>query len=133
MRREYFELRPEHVHKPFIRAFGRTWAVSDFMGTVRPEDVGKRVYLVGGILQVENDAQRDRRLGRSVREAGGEPQSTTAYYAIDRKISLIQEKLLDEIGRGTIDEDYGYKALYRLDQSRASLAEGAKRIRMGWR
>ena len=31
------------------------------IGRVQPQDVGKRVYEVGGILQVENDEQMNRR------------------------------------------------------------------------
>jgi len=37
----------------------------DVLGRVLPGDVGKRIYNVGGgVLQVENDAQRDARLRR---------------------------------------------------------------------
>ena len=34
-----------------------------FIGAIQKQDVGKRVYRVGGILQIENNEQRDRRLG----------------------------------------------------------------------
>ena len=45
-------------------AFGRVWMALDFIGRILPGDVGKRVYQVGGILQVENDEQRARRLAK---------------------------------------------------------------------
>lgn len=65
MKISYLELTPEHVGKTFIQAFGRGWAVSSFMGRILPTDVGKRVYLSGDILQVENDEQRARRLAEA--------------------------------------------------------------------
>ena len=60
--REFIELDKGHVRQPWLRAFGNTWPVSDFIGRILPQDVGKRVYLVGGVLQVENEEQRKRRL-----------------------------------------------------------------------
>lgn len=54
----YITLERRHAGKPTIQAFGKTWAVSDFIGTILPTDAGKRVYLVGDILQAENEDQR---------------------------------------------------------------------------
>ncbi len=52
---------PNDVRRPSFRAFGQAWPVVDFMGEIQPRDVGKRVYLVDDIVQVENDEQfRDR-------------------------------------------------------------------------
>lgn len=34
-----------------------------FCGGLRDYDAGKRIYNVGGTLQIENNEQRDRRLG----------------------------------------------------------------------
>lgn len=53
-----------------IRAWDRTWPSVDYIGRILPRDVGKRVYRVSDgtghfTLSVENDEQRDRRLGRS--------------------------------------------------------------------
>lgn len=63
--RPFYELKKTDVGKALISAFGRKWSVSDFIGRVLPTDVGKRVYKAAAdMLQVENDAQRDRRLGR---------------------------------------------------------------------
>ena len=59
----------EDVGKATIKAFGQTWLVSSFIGKIFPGDVGKRVYRAATnagdsfILQVENDEQRDKRLG----------------------------------------------------------------------
>jgi len=55
----YFTLLEYDVGKPTVRAFGHTWLVQTFMGQILPGDVGKRVYLCGGILQVENNEQRE--------------------------------------------------------------------------
>lgn len=38
--------------------------VKDLLGRVLPLDVGKRIYRVNGILQVENQEQLEKRLGR---------------------------------------------------------------------
>ena len=54
----------EDIGKGHHKIAGRTWPASSWIGHVMPGDVGKRVYLTGGILQVENDAQRDVRLGK---------------------------------------------------------------------
>jgi hypothetical protein len=62
--RGFVTLTHAHVGKTHLRAFGRTWLFSSFIGRVLPTDVGKRVYLYDGILQVENDEQRARRLAR---------------------------------------------------------------------
>ncbi len=45
-----------------IRAFGRVWPVVDFIGRIMLQDIGKRVYLRGDILQVENHKQFAARL-----------------------------------------------------------------------
>ena len=37
------------------------WRVSDFLGRVFAQDIGKRVYLRADILQAESNEQRDRR------------------------------------------------------------------------
>lgn len=58
---KYYELKPSDVGKPFLTAFGETWNVTDFMGRIIPQDVGKRVYVRGSVLQVENNEQRDKR------------------------------------------------------------------------
>jgi hypothetical protein len=62
MPRLFIEITTEHVGKATVRAFGRVWPCSSFIGQILPQDVGKRVYLVGDIVQVENDEQRAERL-----------------------------------------------------------------------
>lgn len=59
--RLHYALTTEDVGQPIIHAFGQTWMVDGFIGKILPGDVGKRVYIVGEILQVENDEQRDAR------------------------------------------------------------------------
>ena len=64
MSRQYYELSIYDVGNATIHAFGKTiWAV-DFIGRILPRDVGKRVFMVGDVPQVENDEQRERRLQR---------------------------------------------------------------------
>jgi len=67
---DYYELRAKDVGKPWLHAFGYVWPVSGFIGRILPQDVGKRVYWRGntkynrGILQVENNEQRNARTAR---------------------------------------------------------------------
>lgn len=60
-----YTLTTADVGRPWIKAFGRTWMASGFIGRILPGDVGKRVFLVGDVLQVENDGQRAAREVRS--------------------------------------------------------------------
>ena len=66
----YYTIASDDVGRPLLRAWGRSWSVTEFIGRILPGDVGKRVYKVATndgsseILQVENDEQRDRRLAR---------------------------------------------------------------------
>ena len=59
---KHYTLTIEDVDKPHLKAFGRVWPVSGFLGRILPNDVGKHVYLRGGILQIENDEQRKARV-----------------------------------------------------------------------
>ena len=60
--RAYYTLTPGDVGLGSHEILGRTWLVTSWIGEVLPGDVGKRVYLVGDVLQVENDEQREYRL-----------------------------------------------------------------------
>lgn len=62
--RPFRELTGEDVGKPYILAFGRVWSVTSILGRIVPEDVGRRLYLVDGIIQAENDTQRNERLDK---------------------------------------------------------------------
>lgn len=64
MSRPFHTLTLADVGRPWLRAFGATWPVSGFIGRILADDVGKRVYLTDGILQVENDSQRAARLAK---------------------------------------------------------------------
>ena len=59
----FYTITEADVGQPTIRAFGRVWVVTGFLGCVLPSDVGKRVYRRGDVLQVESSAQRSARLG----------------------------------------------------------------------
>lgn len=56
--RRFREITTRDVGRALFSAFGRQWPVSGWIGHIGPRDVGKRVYLVGDVLQVENDEQR---------------------------------------------------------------------------
>lgn len=58
----HYTLTVADIGKPYIRAFGKSWPVENFIGRILPGDVGKRVYQSDGILQVENDEQMAKRM-----------------------------------------------------------------------
>ena len=58
----YYTIDRGDVGIRYFHVFGHLWLVEEFIGTILPQDVGKRVYQVGDILQVENDEQRDARV-----------------------------------------------------------------------
>lgn len=60
-RGRYYTIHEDDEAKFAIYCFGHSWPVTDFIGRILAQDVGKRVYLRGGILQVENDEQRHER------------------------------------------------------------------------
>lgn len=76
--RPFYTLTKADVGQPILKAFGRTWLVSDFIGRIFTIDIGKRVYNVGGILQVENNEQRDKRLANNTSTKRGYGQVATA-------------------------------------------------------
>ena len=61
--RSYYDITREDVGSMSFIAWGRNHSF-DFMGQVLIVDIGKRIYRTesSGILQVENDNQRDKRL-----------------------------------------------------------------------
>lgn len=61
-KKRFREITQEDVGKALFEFNGRKWKASEFIGRILKQDVGKRVYLVGDILQVENDEQRAKRL-----------------------------------------------------------------------
>lgn len=64
---ESYTIQLEDVGRRFLRVFGRTWDLASVMGPIQPQDVGKRIYLNGGVLSVENQEQFEARLPRTNR------------------------------------------------------------------
>lgn len=60
----YREITKGDVGKAVFTAFGKQWMASSFIGRILKQDVGKRVYLIGDILQVENDQQFKERISK---------------------------------------------------------------------
>lgn len=60
----FITLTSKHVGRRIIQAFGKSWFVSDFIGQILPQDVGKRVYDKGHYLAVENNEQMKNRIGK---------------------------------------------------------------------
>lgn len=58
-----FTITEEMVRRP-LSLGSDLWKLKNALGKLLPQDVGKRVYQVGEIYQVENSQQRDRRLAK---------------------------------------------------------------------
>lgn len=62
----FYRIESSDVGKRSIRAGGRRWNLGNVIGAIQAGDVGKRVFFpVGadGVIQVENNEQRDARIG----------------------------------------------------------------------
>lgn len=64
----YYTITEHDVANFAIYCFEHSWPVDGFIGRILAQDVGKRVYLRGGILQVENDEQRHERERKEAKE-----------------------------------------------------------------
>ncbi len=64
--RTHYMIMEQDVDKPHIIAFGKTWPVSNFIGRIQPQDVGKWVFRQGDYLQVENQEQFEARTQKEV-------------------------------------------------------------------
>ena len=60
--RPYYTITSHDGGRHDIRAFGKTWPAVHFIGRILPGDVGKRVYKLGDVVQVESDEQRAARV-----------------------------------------------------------------------
>lgn len=83
--RRFREITARDVGRTLFQAFGRQWPVSGWIGHIGPRDVGKRVYLVGDILQVENDEQRAARREVEARPAHEQRPNITTGNALPIK------------------------------------------------
>lgn len=57
MRKHVYTIKAEDVYKPFLRVREMTIPVTNLLGRILPRDIGKKIYLVDGVYQVENDEQ----------------------------------------------------------------------------
>lgn len=63
---DFYTVRETDVGKQHIKWHGHRRSLDGCLGIVQPIDVGKRIFDLGdGVLQVENNEQRDTRLGKS--------------------------------------------------------------------
>jgi hypothetical protein len=65
-----YTIKASDVGRATLKIHGSVVSVSSFMGQVLPMDVGKRIYYRRGVLQVENNEQRDRRLAEDAPKWG---------------------------------------------------------------
>lgn len=63
--RDFYTLRETDVGKRQIKWHGHRRSLDGVLGYVQATDIGKRIFDLGdGVLQVENNEQRDTRLGK---------------------------------------------------------------------
>lgn len=60
----FITLTSRHIGKRTIKAFGKSWFVSDFIGQILPQDVGRRVFDKGDYLAAEDNKHMKERLGK---------------------------------------------------------------------
>ncbi len=60
----FITLTSKHVGRRIINAFGKSWFVSDFIGQILPQDVGRRVFDKGDYLAAEDNKHMKERLGK---------------------------------------------------------------------
>lgn len=61
----HYTIQTDDIGRGYIEAFGKSWSLANVIGRVQPDDVGKRIFYRGGVVQVENDQQRLERLARA--------------------------------------------------------------------
>ncbi len=71
----FYTITHTDVTSSTIRAFGKVWPVMDFLGRLMLQDIGKRVYLRGDILQAESHKQFAARLVWETYKAQDDPTS----------------------------------------------------------
>lgn len=74
-----FTIGEEHIGRAFIKIGDRTYSTSSWIGRILPGDVGKKVYESDGILQVENDQQRDERIAKEALVSDAEMSLASKY------------------------------------------------------
>jgi hypothetical protein len=60
---DYYTITERDIGKYQIMMFGRPWPCDQWIGRIMQCDIGKRVFLRDGIVQVENDQQLQARIG----------------------------------------------------------------------
>jgi hypothetical protein len=106
--RPFYEVAAADVGKARIRAFGRTWDLRAVCGPLQPIDIGKRIYQVGEILQIENQEQRAARLaaeGLTPAQAAGFTGRPTEAPSRVEGIETQISRLWTEV-RAAIDRAY---------------------------
>jgi hypothetical protein len=107
-----FTIAAEHVHKSTVQVGRNIHHLGSAIGRVQPGDVGKRVYRVGDILQVENDDQRAARLAGPLRPAEQRARA-------ERERNAAPARRLSRKDRETAAADDRIAALYERATKRA--------------
>ena len=106
------DITQDDVGRSVFRAFGTTWQTSSFIGRITSLDVGKRVYLSGDIVQVENDEQFAQRKAAAPAITTSKPPPRPAmpssahdHFARSRVHSAEAQRLAEGIQRRTPSHD----------------------------
>jgi len=59
----FYTIQDSDLKKNYITVHGKYVSLAPFMGRVFRRDIGKRIYNINGVYQVENDEQFQKRIG----------------------------------------------------------------------
>lgn len=57
----YETIKDIHVGRKALVLFHRLWLVHNSVGQITEKDIGKRIYLVNNVVQLESDEQFEKR------------------------------------------------------------------------
>lgn len=100
--RYLFTIAAEHVGRGNVKLADRNVYLAGCFGLVQQRDIGKRVFDVNGVIQVENDEQRDARIARNLPEVTITAVGGTAFD-VHRN-----GEFLGRTEFGSLDEDDQY-------------------------
>ena len=116
-----------------------TWLygeVQDAIGRILPIDIGKQVFDVGGVIQVESNEQRDRRMGKNPRGRKSDllrnmERPTVLGYELDKRTLTPKRSFVDVRAPGDYGADPIGDGRYRMVPSGDIVTADERNRRLG--